>query len=502
MSTSVAQQLRDHLARADGQEDLCFVLWRPSLGHRRTTALVAEVVLPRDGDRYVHGDVSFEGDYFLRSAKLAAEYGCGVGLIHSHPMGRGWQGLSVNDFNAEGGHAAQAEVITGLPLLGLTLGTGSDLCSARFWERAGPRQFEPRWCESVRIVGDRFRVNYNPFLRPAPPVLPSQERTVSAWGSAIQNDLVRIRVGIIGAGSVGALVGESLARMGVTNITLFDFDTVEEKNLDRLLHATNEDARAGRAKVEVLRRGMMISSTAASPEIRALPVSISEPEGFAEALDQDVLFCCVDRPWGRQVANYLAYTHLIPVIDGGVQIDVGPERMRGAEWRSHVAAPGRRCLECLGQYDPADVALERSGSLDDPHYISGLARNPLASGENVFAFANAAAASEVLQFLSMVVAPAGVSRLGAQIFHFSTGTVDLEVEACNDNCLYSGRWLARGDTLDVTVTGQHEVAARVRANLISAEPPSPPGALSSLVKLRIQLAKTIGRVAKLISPES
>ena len=39
------------------------------------------------------------------------------------------------------------------------------------------------------------------------------------------------RVQIIGCGSVGSTVAELLARFGITDITLYDFDTVEAKNL-------------------------------------------------------------------------------------------------------------------------------------------------------------------------------------------------------------------------------------------------------------------------------
>jgi molybdopterin/thiamine biosynthesis adenylyltransferase len=39
------------------------------------------------------------------------------------------------------------------------------------------------------------------------------------------------RIHIIGCGSVGSTVAELLARFGITKITLYDFDTVEPKNL-------------------------------------------------------------------------------------------------------------------------------------------------------------------------------------------------------------------------------------------------------------------------------
>ncbi|WP_431040415.1 hypothetical protein [Streptomyces sp. P9-1] len=90
MTSEVAQHLTGHLRRADGQEDCAFVLWRPSTGASRTTALLVEVVLPRKGERIVHGTVDFTSAYFLRAAALAAEHGCGLGFIHAHPKGRGW----------------------------------------------------------------------------------------------------------------------------------------------------------------------------------------------------------------------------------------------------------------------------------------------------------------------------------------------------------------------------------------------------------------------------
>lgn len=459
MTTSMARLLASHLGRSDGQEDLCFVTWRPSTGRTRTTAIIGQPIWPADGERLVHGNVAFMSAYFLRSARIAAEAGAGLALVHSHPTARGWQRLSDDDQAAEAGHAAQALVLTSLPLLGLTYATGDGRYSARLWQRTAPRQYAPTWCENVRVIGDRVSVSWNDELRPPPNFRPLQARTVSAWGPTVQSDLARLHIGVVGAGSVGALVAESLARMGIERLTLLDFDTVEIVNLDRLLHASPRDARLARAKVHVLARALRRSATAERPEISPLELSIVEPEGMAAALDCDLLFSCVDRPWPRAVLNLAAYAHLVPVVDGGILIRSRRQQLRGAEWRAHVAAPGRACLECLGQYDPALVSVERAGLLDDPTYLADLSEDhPLRRNENVFPFSAATAAAETIQMLGAVIVPGGIGDVGAHLYHFTTGTLDRDTRGCRPDCPYSSSLLAAGDSQPYTVTGTHPAA--------------------------------------------
>ena len=52
-------ELQSFLIRNDGQEDLVFALWSPSVGTSRETALLHTIIFPEEGDRQVHGNVSF-----------------------------------------------------------------------------------------------------------------------------------------------------------------------------------------------------------------------------------------------------------------------------------------------------------------------------------------------------------------------------------------------------------------------------------------------------------
>lgn len=454
--------LRSHLLRDDHQEDLCFVLYRASTGATRTTALVHDVVLPQDDERNVHGNASFNAQYFLRALQAAEDATCGLGLAHSHPHGSGWQGMSADDINAERGHAPQAWAITDLPLLGLTL-AGDGSWSGRQWIRSGRALYDRVDGTTVRVVGDQLQVTRRPSQEPIREYDDRMLRTVSAWGTAAQEKLSGLHVGIVGLGSVGMLVAEGLVRTGVVKLTLIDFDTVRTHNLDRLAHATRQDVASAAAKVDVAKQALEALAPVEGVEIDAVPLSIVEPEGFAHALGCDVLFSCVDRPWPRQVLDHAAFAHLIPVVDGGISVGAIP-RFTRADWKVQISTPHRRCLECCGQYIAADVALERSGDLDDPRYIDRLpVDHPLRASENVYAFSANVASMEVLQFLSMVISPLGFSDVGEWNFHFVNGRLDVtEGASCEPYCIHR-TMIALGDLADAP-TAPHSAAEEERAH--------------------------------------
>ncbi|MBY0482419.1 MAG: ThiF family adenylyltransferase [Chitinophagaceae bacterium] len=387
-----------------------------------------------------------------------------MAFLHSHPF-PGWQGMSQDDVVAETRMAPTCFAISGLPLLGLTIGTDGSW-SARFWIKSATekRKYERNWCGSVRVQGKDLQITFNDQL-----IRPSldhekQLRTISAWGRATQNELSQLTVGIVGLGSVGSIVAEILARIGIRNFYLIDYDSVEEKNLDRLTNVFVSDI--DRAKVKAIRDAIKRSASAPDVNINTVEYSICEEEGFLAGLDCDILFSCVDRPWGRQVLNFISYAHLIPVIDGGILVRTSKDNtcMLGADWKAQTIGYDRPCLECLGQYSSTNAILEKGGYLDDPDYIKGMKdKGSLDVHENVYAFSSHLASMEVLQMLNLFIAPSGIANIGQQMHHLVTGVTDIEHKQCLSSC-YFQTVIGKGDFSGVKVTGQNKIAEDCRHN--------------------------------------
>ena len=392
------QRLADHLSSGfqgdDLQEEACLALWRRGDGCNRYTGILGEVVLPQDGDRDLHGNVTVQGGYLNRVVDRALQMNAGIAVLHSHP-GPGWQALSGMDEDTESTIVAPFVRETGLPLLGMTMGSDG-VWSARFWQRSEGGRFQPSYCTDVRRVGPRHTgADSPPDTHPPYARRTGLIRTLDCWGLATQARLARTHVCIVGVGSVGSIVVEALARTGLEEMTIIDEDLVEEKNLDRLIYADRYCI--GLRKVDLAAARARRVSTARRPVVRAVPLSIRTERAYRMAADADIIVCCVDNAEAREVLNHIAYANCLPLIDGGVLVD-SEERLLSAKWRVNLVGPDMRCLRCRGQYTSSDARDERMGLRRRGRYVDEEADNGPEPGQNTIAFCGVVAA-EVMRML-------------------------------------------------------------------------------------------------------
>ncbi|MHB1105404.1 MAG: ThiF family adenylyltransferase [Lutibacter sp.] len=453
-SIAIPENLNDelcyYLIRDDKEEDLIFALWNESIGSNRDTALIYELIYPEEGDRQRHGNVSFNPQYIKRVCLKAAEKNCGIAFIHSHPF-PGWQNMSNDDIIAEKVKLSDTvEVLTGYPLVGMTIGSDGTWSGRRWIYNENTNEYNIQWAENVRSAGRNLKIDYTDFLVSSPKFSKQFKRTRAVWGKDNHEKLAKMRIGIVGLGSVGSMVAEGLARMGLEKFVLIDFDKVEEHNLDRLVGSTKKDI--GKYKVDVTNRQISSIGTSANIDINKSNKSLYEEEAFRLALDCDILFSCVDRPRARYILNHIAYAHLIPVIDGGIQVRFDGDETNGydfsgADWQLQTISPNKPCLQCLEVYTTSDVSLEIDGMLDDPSYIKGLPKDDYKkkNNENIFPFSSNLASLEIFQLIAFTTKAGDVSGFGVQRFRYNPGIISQYYDKkCKPGCDFV-KTIATGD---------------------------------------------------------
>lgn len=171
--------------------------------------------------------------------------------------------------------------------------------------------------ESVNIVGDDLC--FYPY-RPIERLVPAfGERIAQSFGKGTFEQLRRLRVAVVGASGTGSPVIEQLARNCVGTLVLVDPDVVEEKNLNRIINATMEDARAHRPKVHVAARAVQAMGLGTHVETHVN--SLFDAETVKAVASCDVVFGCMDSVDGRYLLNKLASFYVLPYIDLGVKLE-------------------------------------------------------------------------------------------------------------------------------------------------------------------------------------
>ena len=182
------------------------------------------------------------------------------------------------------------------------------------------------------------------------------DRAMALTGSGALAQLAKRTVAVLGASGTGSLVCELLARAGCKRILLIDHDVVKRMNLNRILHATSDDAKHRRPKTEVLKRG--IETLGLGCEVIPMVGSILDDSVLRRLNEADLIFGCVDKDYPRMLLCKYAYQHVIPYIDVGAEIGGDKEGIVSTDARTNYIAPGRWCLRCTGLVNARRLAFE------------------------------------------------------------------------------------------------------------------------------------------------
>jgi hypothetical protein len=306
------EALQSHLIREDGLERAAYLLCRKARSENdpwerqvHEKFLVTEVI-PVPGDDVIEStstSVSWRTRSFVRALKDAEARDQVVAVVHNHPAG--YEKFSPQD-NANEPDLLQGALNRNGPgtrMLSLLL-TPDDRVTGRVWLHPSETGHTP--LSMIRVIGSRIALYY-PERRTALDMR-AFHRQALAFGQALNRDLRKLRVGIVGCGGTGSAVALLLARLGVGQLVVFDNDIVDQTNLNRLHGARQADADAMRPKVEVVSRE--ISELGLG--IRVVPVNawVGDPICRDALKSCDVIFGCTDDHDGRLLLNRFAYYYL------------------------------------------------------------------------------------------------------------------------------------------------------------------------------------------------
>jgi hypothetical protein len=354
-------RLRKHCApsfrgRKDTEIGAIGLMGKRMIGATLREMIATEVLWPQPGEVVAESNstLTFTSRYLRRAHIAVRKAGlAGVVTFHAHPLAVSEVNFSWYDDEQEPLLVENLQELWPATLLSsVVLGANSQ--RGRLWLSAKQQLSAAR----LIVVGEN--VQYLPLdgLSPKGAPKPSEifDRASALTGSGALALLAEMTVAVIGASGTGSLVCELLARAGCKRILLIDHDIVKLVNLNRMLHATRDDAEYRRHKVAVLKRG--IESLDLGCEIVPIVGSILDDAVVQRLNEADFLVGCVDKDYPRMLLCKYAYQHNVPYIDVGAEIGGDQEGIVSTDARVNYVAAGRWCLRCTGLVTPRRLAFE------------------------------------------------------------------------------------------------------------------------------------------------
>ena len=297
--------------------------------------------------------MSITPEGYIRALALAEHDGSVPIWVHTHPGGVPLP--SERDRVVDSAIADVFRLRSGSECYGTVIAAPNGSSSLHL---TGTLQEEGRGIEPIDrfwSVGNRWRLQ-PAFDQELDRVdLAMFDRSVRAFGSAVQQAIGMLKIAIVGAGGTGSAIAEQIVRLGARDLLLVDADTLSASNVTRVYGST--PAQVDEPKVMVLSQHLHTIA----PDLRCRAINgmcTSEPVA-RELAGVDLIFGCTDDNAGRLVLSRLSTYYLVPVIDVGVLLSSDEDdQLTGIDGRVTILAPGNACLLCRNRIDTSRAAAE------------------------------------------------------------------------------------------------------------------------------------------------
>jgi len=441
--------MQAHLFRPDHDEHAAIVLAgvRRRAGETILLGREAHLLTEEEFPPGQYGYRQLSPAVLARLGNRAADERLALISCHSHPGATTRTGLSADDL---AGHQRVfphlLDIVDGAPVAGVAFGTSA--AAGEVWFPDG----KVAKLDAVEVIGPRLQ-----RLAPEPPPGAGRlderfDRQARMFGTDGQHILRAMTVGVIGLGGGGSMIAEQLAHLGVGRIIAIDFDIVKTHNLSRIVGATERDAKRKRKKVDVAQA--LVSRIDPTIEFEPVDGDIADATVAARLLDCDFIFLATDTITSRLVANAIAQSHFIPMVQIGAKVDLRPDKAIESIYAAvRPVFPGRGCLHCAGLISPE--ALQREAASDEERTAQNYLGLPEVIDPSVITLNGVAASAATNLMLMSAVGLADEALLAHRLFDAQTGNWLALKDQRRADCLWCGTdhrsRFGRGEDADLPV---------------------------------------------------
>lgn len=349
-------QLYKLLFLPDGKEAAAIALCGRRAGANRHRLLVQEIHAI-DAEFYSHrsaDSMSWSTDCLAPLLEKAEKYGLSIVKIHSHPGG--YPNFSEIDEQSDRQlmPTIRGWIEADIPHATVVMLPNGQMFGRILWDGD---EFVPLDC--VSVVGADLKFWYN--NREAEIASDFTASHVQAFGQGTTQRLSRLSIAVIGCSGTGSPVIEQLVRLGVGELVLVDDDQTEERNVNRILNSTVEDAQQRKPKAQMLADA--IHRIGLGTKVRVFNKNLWNQDAIKAVGECDIVFGCMDSLEGRFLLNTLATYYTVPYFDLGVRLDAVPDGEGRGDIREvcgtvHYLQPGLSSLMSRGLVDMEKVSAE------------------------------------------------------------------------------------------------------------------------------------------------
>lgn len=347
-------RLKQFLLPGDGKEAVAILLCGRCDGDRRHRLLVRSVEPVPYGVCTVRSAqrVSWPPEFIEPLLERAAAEGLSVVKVHSHPTGHA--AFSKTD---DEGDARLLPMIRGWIEADIPHGSAVMLPGGQIFGRylRADNSFAP--LDMINVVGDDLHFWYADAGTVELPSFVASHAQIFDDGTIER--LRRLSFALIGGSGTGSPTFEQLMRLGAAIIVVVDDDHMEDRNINRILNSTMQDAEDVKMKVDVL--GDAAERTGLGTRVIRVPKNLWDPEVIRIVAQCDVVFGCMDTIDGRFLLNTLASYYILPYFDIGIRLVADRDgatkgRIREVCGTVHYLQPGKSSLMSRGVFTMKEVA--------------------------------------------------------------------------------------------------------------------------------------------------